>query len=148
MALTATSFPNLAVGETLLTDGKESLWRTCPAGYYDTAKGIPTSLLFKESTGDDGCLSTGRSTKTTPQELIKHRQGLGKSVAGAWQVKVSDVQGVGLRAVDDSQVQPPPTSPGHAYIDIRIGRDMSRPEKEQYRSLLLLAALEHNHVLA
>lgn len=108
----------LRVGEQELSDD-ELLWRVAGSHAVDAA-GQPIPALFRLTAADAGCLSVARSTRTTAAAAVAHREAVtGKTQVGAWAVTVHEVLGLTLRTIDDSGTQPPPTSPGHSYIDKR-----------------------------
>lgn len=113
-----TNWDPLRAGEHEL-DNDELLWRVAGKFAVNDA-GQPIPALFRLTPTDAGRLSVARDTRTTPAAAVAHRHSLtGKAQIGAWAVMVSEVQELQLRTVDDSETQPPPDAPGHAYIDKR-----------------------------
>lgn len=129
---------DLRAGEHELVD-EEVLWRVAGTFAVDS-KGQPVVALFRLTSEDRGCLSVARDSRTTPALAVQHRGRLtGKEQVGAWAVTVRDVQGIGLRSIDDSETVPAPDAPGHAYIDKRHLVDDKRAVTAARLRLLTLA---------
>jgi hypothetical protein len=131
-------FPPLAEGETTLSDSTEVLLRSVHPSWVDQGK--PTSLAFKPTGKDAGCLSVARSTVVTPQEHFDEFTGhLGLSSDGIWGVSVDEVQSASSRAIDDqlSSSRPDPCPRGHSYVDYR---DLDTGGAIKSRARVLLAA--------
>lgn len=94
--------------------------------------GEPSSQAFKPTRKDQGMLSVGLGSKTTPEKaFLHHIQTLRLSSGGTWAVTVGEVAAVELTSYE----QPLERSPAHGFIDFRgLGRGAT-----ESRAKLLLA---------
>lgn len=133
-------------GETVLTNTDEMLWRVCVKGNTGS-EGQPTALMFRVTNTDKGKLSTSRGSRVSPDQVISQHEALNKTVVGVGRLSVSDVETVGLRAVDDSETNPN-LPEGHAYIDHRkflIPDD--RDARNNMRLKLFTAMMQHGGLI-
>ncbi|MER6556228.1 hypothetical protein ABT300_00430 [Streptomyces sp. NPDC001027] len=109
----------LRPGESEITNQEEKLWRQVnPSWVHD---GRVSSQLFRPTPKDTGEVSVTRSSLVTPEESYRHHtEVLGYSSVGVYYVDVAEVHEVGLRVVDDSQVDDGfERPPAHAYVDFK-----------------------------
>ena len=147
--MTAPTFVALTQGEEIMTDSGEMMYRQLTIYTYDEVNEQPSMNAFGPSDSDVGKPSFVRSTQTTPQAAQAwHNQNAQTPSVGVWQVSVGDVEDVGLRAVDDQAVPPPPgakpRSPGHCFADYR---HLGKSEERKLRGLVLARALGHGKVI-
>lgn len=105
------SWPALVAGEALIADPAEQLRRQIHPRFFRD-DGTITSEVFK--TGNM-VVSTTRDAVLTARVAHSHYR---NATIGSCFVAVSEVEGCGLRAIDDAAVAGVPV--GHAYIDLRI----------------------------
>ncbi|WP_133910695.1 hypothetical protein [Streptomyces sp. NBC_00582] len=115
----ATDGPSLRPGENEITNQEEKLWRQVNPGWVHD--GRVSSQLFRPTPKDTGEVSVTRSSLVTPEESHRHHtEVMGYASAGVYYVDVAEVQEVGLRVVDDSQVDDEDERPpAHAYVDFK-----------------------------
>ena len=120
------SWPPLAAGEAQITDPAEQLRRQIHPNWARD-DGTITSEAFKPR---NKMASTTRDFVLSPEEAHSRYP---NPTIGSCFVTVSEIEGCGLRAVDDSVVAGVPN--GHAYIDLRIcgRREMDRKAKQLKR---------------
>jgi hypothetical protein len=113
------SWPDLEPGEReirITSDSTEECYRNVHPQFIQN--GRLTSQVFLLNSGDNGELSTGRSTRVTPRDFFADYARLHKT-CGVCSVNAQCIADLRLRWVDDSATTPPPLLKGHAYIDFR-----------------------------
>src|SRR6478672_4173991 len=110
----ATDGSSIRPGENEITNQEEKLWRQVNPGWIHD--GRVSSQLFRPTPKDTGEVSVTRSSLVTESHR-HHTEVMGYASAGVYYVDVAEVQEVGLRVVDDSQVNDEDERPpAHAYV--------------------------------
>jgi len=124
----------LSHDEVLLEDDDEVLFRQIRFGYLD-AGGALDSRVFTPKPEDKGQLSVHRASKVTAEEAADQYAGdHDEPSIGFAKVTVRDVHWVGLRVIDDSDVERVPK--GHAYIDFRsLNKSQAKKRAQQLRTI-------------
>lgn len=111
------TWKDLADGEVRLTDEAENLWRQVAPGHLQQ-DGTISYLVFRPTERDARKLSVRRSSRIDAKAAFEEHIANGSTSLGSLAVIVEEVHRVGLRAIDDSGLEPDlPT--GHAYVDFR-----------------------------
>lgn len=96
-------------------DGDERAWRNVHPNHHHA--GTLTSQIYEPSDADQGLRSTARELRIACQAHYSEYTAAGKTSVGVCSVTLSEIQGAGLRWVDDSHYVEDVT--GHASIDFR-----------------------------
>ncbi|GAA1063528.1 hypothetical protein GCM10009574_011390 [Streptomyces asiaticus] len=125
----ATDGSSLRPGEFEIVDEGERLWRQVNPAWIQ--EGRVTSQLFSPTPKDTGEVSVCRASKVSAESSYEHHtEVLGYKSVGVYSVDVVEVEDVGLRAVDDSQVNDgDERPPGHSYIDFKSASGNQRKKR-------------------
>lgn len=110
------TWDDLGEHEVLVETGDELLWRNCAESWVD--EGVPSKQLFLPTKKDGKKLSAARSSAVSVEKHFNEFRQTGCSSVGVWAVSVVEVEGVSLRAVDDSETGESALT-GHCFIDFR-----------------------------
>lgn len=110
-------WPSLSIGETLIEDDYEIIYRQIELGCL-AADGTIDSRVFTPRRSDEGKLSCHRASKVTATQAAEmYSQYFDEPSVGYVRVKVADAVSAELRVIDDYGTGVVPV--GHAYIDFR-----------------------------
>lgn len=128
--ISAVSWPELAAEEVQITDLAEQLRRQINPRFLSEDGRTITSEVFKPRSK---MVSTTRDSILSREEA--HARYPNKTVGSCF-VTVSEIESLGLRAIDDSCADDVPY--GHAYIDLRIfGRSAIDKKAKQLKKIAM-----------
>ncbi|WP_137657783.1 hypothetical protein [Bifidobacterium moukalabense] len=126
-------WPALELGEEDITCSSDLCFRNVNPIFI--SEGIISSSAFMPTKGDEGELSTARSSKVTPRQHYDEFIQSGHSSDGVYSVTTDDIREEKLRWVDNESLQEESLyMTGHAYIDFRACTSKGT-QKRKARSL-------------
>lgn len=131
----------LKVGECAISaPSDELLFRQITPNIWVEADGVPASHAFGPKPADCGMPSYSRQSLVANAKdcFDWHNDNATSPSLGVWACTVTEVSAAQLVAIDDGGTVPPPTAPGHCFVDFR---DLSKREERNRRAILFRYAL-------
>lgn len=126
-------WPALELGEEDITYSSDLCFRN--VNPILISEGVVSSSAFTPTKGDEGELSTARSSKVTSRQHYEEFVQSGHNSAGVYSISTDDIREERLRWVDNESLQDESLyMTGHAYIDFRACASKGA-QKRKARSL-------------